>query len=43
MAISEHENRPMDAARAAIAARVSDFAESMPDRPDIVAAREEGD
>ena len=33
----------MDAARAAIAARVSDFADSMPDRPDIAAAREEGE
>ncbi len=43
MAISEHDERALHAERAAIAARVSDFADSMPDRPDIAAAREEGE
>jgi GTP pyrophosphokinase len=43
MAISEHEHRQMDAERAVIAARVCDFAESLPDRTDIAAARLEGE
>ena len=43
MAISEHDNRPLHADRAAIGRRISDFADSMPDRPDIAAAREEGE
>ena len=42
MAISEHETRQMDAARAVIAARVVDFADTLPDRPDFVAARRQG-
>ena len=42
MAISEHETRQMDAARADIAARVVDFADTLPDRPDFVAARLQG-
>jgi len=43
MAISEHEHRQMDAERAVIAARVSDFADTLPDRTDIAAARLEGE
>ena len=43
MAISEHENRQMDAERAVIAARVCDFADTLPDRPDIAAARLQGE
>jgi len=43
MAISEHEHRQMDAERAVIAARVRDFADTLPDRTDIAAARLEGE
>jgi GTP pyrophosphokinase len=43
MAISEHDNRPLHAEPAAIAARISDFTDAMPDRPDIAAARAEGE
>ena len=42
MAISEHETRQMDAARAVIAARVVEFADTLPDHPDFVAARRQG-
>ncbi len=43
MAISETENRQKDAARAVLAARVGDFAATLPDRPEIVAARLDGE
>ena len=43
MVISEYDERALHAERAVIAARVSDFDDSMPDRPDIAAAREEGE
>ncbi|MCH8336542.1 MAG: hypothetical protein IIC61_11720, partial [Proteobacteria bacterium] len=43
MAISEHPNRQIDAAPAVMAARVGDFAATLPDRPDIVAARLDGE
>jgi GTP pyrophosphokinase len=47
MAISEHENRQIDATRAVIAGKlgdfVGDFADTLPDREDIVAARREGE
>ena len=43
MAISEHENRQIDATRAVIAGKVCDFADTLPDREEIVAARLEGE
>jgi GTP pyrophosphokinase len=43
MAISEHENRQIDATRAVIAGKLGDFADTLPDREDIVAARREGE
>lgn len=43
MAISEHDNRSLHAERDAIAARMRDFSDSLPDRPEITAAREEGE
>ena len=42
MAIPEHENRVLDAGRTAIAARLGDFSDSQPDRPEFAAAGEEG-
>jgi GTP pyrophosphokinase len=43
MAIFEHENRQMDAEGAVIAAMVSDFADTLPDRPEVAAARLQGE
>ena len=43
MAISEHENRQMDATPAGIAGKVGDFAATLPDRADIVTARLKGE
>ena len=43
MAISEHENRQINATRAVIAGKVCDFADTLPDRAEIAAARHEGE
>lgn len=43
MAISETENRQIDAEPAVILTRVDDFAATLPDRPDILAARVQGE
>jgi GTP pyrophosphokinase len=43
MAISEHENRQIEATRAVIAGKVFDFEDALPDREDIAAARAEGE
>jgi len=42
MAISEHENRALDAERAAVALKLDEFARALPDQSEFVAAREEG-
>jgi GTP pyrophosphokinase len=43
MAIFEHQNGQMDAERAAIAARLCDFADTLPERPEVAAARLQGE
>jgi GTP pyrophosphokinase len=42
MATSEHEYEPMNAELATIEARLDDFGATLPDRPEIKVAREEG-
>jgi GTP pyrophosphokinase len=43
MAIFEHQNGQMDAERAAIAARLCDFADTLPERPEVAAASLQGE
>ena len=43
MAISEPENAQIEAEQAVIAARICDFAARLPDRPEIVTARRQGE